>query len=162
MFQRSIGSAIWCMVCVCVCVHVCVHRHTGQHALKQQTIFVSSDPSALTAIKSLQKLKAMWTAGLIWLKVKAFVQSFEGFAKMFQSFPHCTEQHLPQLLEYHRGQFLYIKPNGLSVHMLYIFGLFVCFFQLPRIVKIHKMVLVLVFIYLESQSHLGECSGHDI
>ena len=55
-----------------------------------------------------------------------------------------------------------IKSDGLSVHMLYIFGSFVCFFQLPRIVKIHKMVLVLVFIYLESQLHPGECSGHDI
>ena len=63
MFQRSIGSAIWgvCVfvcVCVCVCLHVHVHMHTGLHALKQQTILASSDPSALTAVNSLQMLKA--------------------------------------------------------------------------------------------------------
>lgn len=52
-------------VSVCARVPVCVYRHTGQHALKQQTIFVSSDPSALTAIKNLQKLEAIWTEGLI-------------------------------------------------------------------------------------------------
>ena len=52
------------------------------------------------------------------------------------------------------------ESNWLYVHMLYTF-LFICFFHPPRIVKIHKMVLVLVLIYLESQLHLSECSGHD-
>ena len=52
------------------------------------------------------------------------------------------------------------KSNSPYVHMLYTF-LFICFFQPPRIVKIHKMVLVLVLIYLESQLHLSEYSGHD-
>ena len=148
-------------VCVRVCMCVCT-GHTGQHALKQQTIFVSSDPSALTAIKSLQKLKAIWTEGLIWLKVKAFVQ-FWRFC-----------QHVSELPSLHWAAFtttagisqrailtcICIKPNGFSLHRLYMFGLFVCFCKPSRIVKIHKMVLVLVLIYLESQLH--DCSGHDI
>lgn len=109
------------LVCVCVCVylHVCVRVHRGLHALKQQTTFASSDPSALTAVNSLQRLTAYGLQGSFDLRVKDLPRVLHALIKIFQNFLHCSRQHLLQVAGVHLDHSCWQVTEGNSFFLFF-------------------------------------------
>lgn len=143
MFQRSLGSAIWCLEVWVMCVHV----HIDLCVLKQKAAYASSHPSALTAVNNPQRHKAYGSQGWFHLRAKHLPRVLHVLIKTFQSFPRCSQQLLLQVAGVHLDHSCWRVTKGNSClniyrlqlpfcshadHFTWIFFLFVCFLSCPE------------------------------